>query len=247
MAQEDKIIAEVEGKPIHYSQVIRTIAEMGEQGRNLHTEEGIRQVGDELVHQELLLLDAKKQNLQEDEEYKKALEHMKDELLKQYAMNRLLNEVQPEEEELQAYYESHRDRYVQNKMKASHILVESEEKAREILQEITDGRDFAEAAKEYSTCPSSEAGGSLGEFGPGQMVKEFDEAAQSAPIGVPTGPVNTQFGSHLILVEDRTEHTSTYDEVKDQIRQQYGLLKQQEVYLQKMAELKKQYKVETFA
>lgn len=247
MAQEDKIIAQVEGKPIYYSQVLRTIAEMGEQGRNLQTEEGIRQVGEELVHQELLLLDAKKNQLQDDTEYLQAVEHMKEELLKQYAMNRLLKDVQPEEEELQAYYDSHKDRYAQRKMKARHILVDTEDRANEILAEVNGGKDFSEAAKAYSKCPSAQEGGALGEFGPGQMVREFDEVAQTAEIGVPTGPVNTQFGSHLILVEDRKEHTPSLDEIKDQIRQQYGLLKQQETYLHKMHELKEEYKVETFS
>lgn len=247
MAQEDKIIARVEGKPIRYSQVIRTITEMGDQGRTLLTEEGIQQVGDELVHQELLLLDAKKNRLYEDEEYTQAVEHMKEELLKQYAMNRLLSDVHGNEEELRAYYDTHTDRYTRLKMKARHILVDSEEKAQEILDEIRAGRDFADAAKEYSTCPSASEGGFLGEFGPGQMVKEFDQAAQTAEIGVPEGPVTTQFGSHLLLVEDRTENTAPFEEVRQEIAQQYDLLKQQETYLHKMHELKEEYTVETFS
>lgn len=247
MAQEDKVIAKVEGKPIYQSQVIRTIAEMGEQGKNLMNEEGVRQVGEELVHQELMLLDAKKNKLQEEDEYLKAVEHMKDELLKQFAMNRLLGGVEVNDEEAQEYYKSHRERFAQTKMKARHILVDSEDRAKEILEEIEGGKDFSEAAKEYSSCPSAQEGGSLGEFGPGQMVKEFDEAAQTAPIGEPVGPVNTQFGSHLILVEERDEKTPSYDEVKQQIKQQYGLLKQQEAYLHKVQELKEQYQVETYS
>lgn len=243
---EDRIIAKVEGKPVYFSQVMRTIAEMGEQGRELHSDEGFRQVGDELVHQELLLLDAKEKKLDADEEYQKAVAHMKEELLKQYAMNKLLRGVQPEEDELKEYYESHKDRFGGMKMKARHILVDSEEKAAEILEEIQGGRDFSEAAKEYSSCPSAKEGGHLGEFGPGQMVKEFDDIVQTAEIGVPVGPVKTQFGYHLILVDNRDQTVPSFEAVKEQVRQQYGLLKQQEVYINKTNELKKMYKVEKF-
>ena len=78
------------------------------------------------------------------------------------------------------------------------------------------------------------------------MVKEFDDIVQTAEIGVPVGPVKTQFGYHLILVDNRDQTVPSFEAVKKQVRQQYGLLKQQEVYINKMNELKKLYKVEKF-
>ncbi|ARU55180.1 MAG: peptidylprolyl isomerase [Pseudomonadales bacterium] len=88
---------------------------------------------------------------------------------------------------------------------ARHILVNSEELCSQLKSEIEGGADFAEIAKQHSSCPSGRQGGDLGEFGPGQMVKEFDEVVFSAPVGQVQGPVKTQFGFHLVEVTNRTE------------------------------------------
>jgi len=86
---------------------------------------------------------------------------------------------------------------------ARHILVASEDECLALKQEIADGAMFAEVARKHSTCPSGAQGGDLGEFGPGQMVKEFDQVVFSAPINEVQGPVKTQFGYHLIKVTSR--------------------------------------------
>jgi len=88
---------------------------------------------------------------------------------------------------------------------ARHILVDSEEKCEELKSQIESGTDFADVAKEHSTCPSGKSGGSLGEFGPGQMVKEFDEVVFSGDLETVHGPVKTQFGFHLLEITSRTE------------------------------------------
>lgn len=89
--------------------------------------------------------------------------------------------------------------------RARHILVADEGQCENLKQEIENGADFAEVAREHSTCPSSARGGDLGEFGPGQMVREFDEVVFSAPVGQVQGPVRTQFGYHLVEVTSRTD------------------------------------------
>ncbi|HIM08159.1 MAG TPA: peptidylprolyl isomerase [Gammaproteobacteria bacterium] len=92
-----------------------------------------------------------------------------------------------------------------SKATASHILVSSEEDCLSLKQQIEDGADFAEIAKEHSSCPSGANGGDLGEFGPGQMVKEFDEVVFSEDLDVVHGPVKTQFGHHLLLITSRED------------------------------------------
>lgn len=87
---------------------------------------------------------------------------------------------------------------------ARHILVETKDKCEQIKNEIQGGADFAEMAKKYSTCPSSKEGGSLGSFRKGVMVPEFDDVVFSAPLGEVQGPVETQFGFHLIEVTMRS-------------------------------------------
>lgn len=89
--------------------------------------------------------------------------------------------------------------------RARHILVDSEDVAEDLKQQIEDGADFGELAREHSSCPSSRQGGDLGEFGRGQMVPEFDQVVFSGEVGAPLGPVKTQFGYHLIEITSRTD------------------------------------------
>jgi len=87
---------------------------------------------------------------------------------------------------------------------ARHILVDSEEKCLELKAAIEGGEDFADVAKQHSSCPSGSKGGDLGEFGPGMMVPEFDKVVFSAEVGTVQGPVQTQFGYHLLEVTSRS-------------------------------------------
>lgn len=89
------------------------------------------------------------------------------------------------------------------KASARHILVNSREECEEIKKQIENGANFAEMAKLHSECPSGQEGGDLGEFTPGQMVKEFDQVVFRDEIGKVHGPVKTQFGYHLIEITSR--------------------------------------------
>tara|TARA_B110000483_G_scaffold6728_1_gene7938 strand:+ start:81 stop:362 length:282 start_codon:yes stop_codon:yes gene_type:complete len=91
------------------------------------------------------------------------------------------------------------------KATARHILVDSEEVCLELKKEIEQGTDFANVAKDNSSCPSSAEGGDLGEFSPGMMVPEFDKVVFSAPLNTVQGPVKTQFGYHLLEVTSRDD------------------------------------------
>ncbi|MEM1089447.1 MAG: peptidylprolyl isomerase [Pseudomonadota bacterium] len=87
---------------------------------------------------------------------------------------------------------------------ARHILVATEADCLNLKSEIEGGADFADVARQHSSCPSGQQGGNLGEFGPGQMVPEFDQVVFSAPVGELQGPVKTQFGYHLLEVTERS-------------------------------------------
>jgi peptidyl-prolyl cis-trans isomerase C len=94
---------------------------------------------------------------------------------------------------------------VMARARARHILVPTAEKASDLKAQIAAGADFAELAQQHSTCPSGARGGDLGEFAPGQMVREFNDVCFNEEVGVVHGPVQTQFGYHLIEVTNRTE------------------------------------------
>jgi peptidyl-prolyl cis-trans isomerase C len=86
---------------------------------------------------------------------------------------------------------------------ARHILVDTKEKCEEIKTQIEGGSDFASMAKAHSSCPSGQKGGDLGRFGPGQMVREFDQVVFNDEVGKVHGPLQTQFGFHLIEITSR--------------------------------------------
>ena len=89
---------------------------------------------------------------------------------------------------------------------ARHILVDTQEKCEEIKKQIEEGSDFVEMARQHSKCPSGQrGGGDLGEFSPGQMVPEFDNVVFSQETGKVHGPVQTQFGYHLIEITSRSD------------------------------------------
>lgn len=88
---------------------------------------------------------------------------------------------------------------------ARHILVATEQQALDLKQQLLDGADFATLAQQHSTCPSGARGGDLGEFSPGQMVREFNDVCFNEEVGVVHGPVQTQFGYHLIEVTKRED------------------------------------------
>ncbi|HEY5665389.1 MAG TPA: peptidylprolyl isomerase [Gammaproteobacteria bacterium] len=92
-----------------------------------------------------------------------------------------------------------------SKATARHILVDSEENCQALKSEIDAGADFGDIARQHSTCPSGKQGGDLGSFGPGMMVPEFDKVVFSAEVGSVQGPVQTQFGYHLIEVTSRDD------------------------------------------
>ena len=184
------------------------------------------------------------EKLDETEEYKKGMENARQDILVQMVLKETIESVSVSDEEVKDYYEQNKAQFVKGAtVNAKHILTDSEEKCAAILESIVNGeKTFEEAAKESSTCPSGAQGGDLGEFGKGQMVKEFEDAAFSAEIGKVTKPVKSQFGYHLIKVEKHNEaETKTFEEVKDQVANQLLQQKNASAFNAKLEELKAKY------
>ena len=184
------------------------------------------------------------EKLNETEEFEKIMKSARTDILAQLAMNKVMGSISVTEEEIKEFYEDNKAQFKKGEtVSAKHILVKEEDECNAILAAINAGeKTFEDAAKESSTCPSGQQGGSLGEFGKGQMVKEFEEAAFAAEIGTVVGPVATQFGFHLIKVETKSEASELpYEEVKGQIERQLLTGKQNTAYAAKVAELKAKY------
>lgn len=182
--------------------------------------------------------------LDETEDFIAIMENAKRDVLAQMAMAVSLKDIEVTEEEAEEYYKNHRDEFkVPPTVRAKHILTAEEETCKDVLVQIEKGeKTFEEAAQEVSTCPSGQAGGDLGEFGRGQMVKEFEDAAFEAEVGKICGPVKTQFGYHLIKVEEKKEaFVSPFETVKASITKKLLQEKQNAKYAAKVAELKEKY------
>ncbi|MBP3580354.1 MAG: peptidyl-prolyl cis-trans isomerase [Clostridia bacterium] len=171
-------------------------------------------------------------------------------MLISFAVNKALSEVKPAtEEEIKKYYDDNADKFNKGEsVNASHILVESEDLAKELLSKINAGEiSFEDAARQNSTCPSKENGGNLGEFTKGQMVPEFDKAVFEMKVGEITGPVKTQFGYHLIKLISKNEESSySFEEIKGQLASMLNQEKQQAAFQSKVNQLKILYPVDRF-
>lgn len=242
---EDKILLQTEGYKVTESDVEKFLAKMGQQGLQFNNEEGKKQVAQELMNQHLIYLDALEHGLEEDPEYLKELEFAKEQILRQISMKRVLENVKVSDDEVKKYYDDHKDQFIKlYQYRASHILVDDEQKAKEVKERLKDEK-FEDVAKEVSSCPSSQNGGDLGLFTTGQMVPEFDHALEEMEVGSLSEPVKTQFGFHIIkLVDKQVARGDDLESNKHEIEAILLGQKQQEAYLEKTEELQKKYKVE---
>ena len=247
MDNNNKLLAEVNGKKIYRNDVISFMQNI-EGGARFQNEEGIKVLTDEMINQEIVLADAYKNKLDDDEEFKNELNLVKENMLKNYAMHKIFESVNPTEDDLKAYYEANKELVIPQKTyTASHILVDDEQKANDIYDEIDEGLDFKEAAKKYSKDPSAASGGSLGTFPKGVMVKEFQDGLDSLEVGEISKPVKSQFGYHLIKLEDvNSAEDKPFEEVRDQVYQTYLMVKRQEKYLEKLNEISKSVEVKKY-
>ncbi|MBU7595541.1 foldase [Metabacillus halosaccharovorans] len=158
-------------------------------------------------------------------------------------------QIEITEEEMQTYFDENKDSFAQAKqVKASHILVEDEETAKEVKEKLDNGEDFAELAKEYSTdTASAESGGDLGFFGEGSMVAEFEEAAFSMKVDEISDPVKSDYGYHIIKVTDTQEAAeANFEKSKEEIK---GILLDEKMtteYPTWLEEKQKEYDVKNY-
>jgi len=156
-----------------------------------------------------------------DEEFIR--EQLRKELYAEKYQEWYLSENEVTDEEIEEFYEENSEVFDVLQVQARHILVDDEALAQELIDRIDEGESFEELAREYSSDGSAADGGNLGYFGRGEMVGPFDEAAFSQEVGeVSEVPIETQFGYHIILVEDRIEETESLEEARENIRSHIG-------------------------
>lgn len=216
---EDPVVAVVNGEEIHRS-AVENLRQSLPQLRQVPLDLVYEQVLDHVITSHLLTSKAREAGLADDPEVQRRLAMLEEQILQQAYLSRQVEEAITDERLRQEYERFLENNPPQEQVRARHILLESEEEAREVIAEIQGGADFVEVAKERSAGPTAESGGDLGYFTKDDMVEPFAEAAFALQPGeVSEEPVQTQFGWHVVKVEDRRmSEPPAFNEVREQLR-----------------------------
>lgn len=215
--QASDVVATVNGTEITLGEMIITRSQLPQQYQQLPPETLFQGILDQLIQQQVLADTLENTPARVE----LALQNQRRSLLAGEAINAMMQEEVSDEALQEAYDEAFADAEPVQEYNASHILVETEEEAQALIEQLEGGADFAELAKENSTGPSGPNGGELGWFGAGAMVKPFEEAVLALQAGEVSPPVQTQFGWHVVkLNETRDQALPTLEEVRGELVEQ---------------------------
>lgn len=238
----DPLVAKVGDQEIHQSDIDLGVANLDPQLAQLPDDQKKLAALSAAIDVKAIAKVAEEDGIQNTDDFKKRLDFLRErELHNAYFRKYVVATVT--DDEVKARYEQEIKKIPpQEEVHARHILVKTEDEAKEIIKELDAGKDFAELAKAKSSDPNKSEGGDLGYFGKGRMVKEFEDAAFALNKGEYTKtPVKTQFGYHVIKVEDkRIAPPPPLEQVKDQIRQ----LVMRDKYLALLAKAKEGAKID---
>jgi len=219
LSQERIAVATLDGEAIHLDEIIAVAETLPAE----YQQQGIAalypQLVDEVVNARLAAVAGRASGIDKDEDIAAAIKAAADRVIAESYITHRVNE-QLTDEAIQTAYDAYVDDTAsREQVTASHILVETEDEAKAVIAQLNDGADFAALAKEKSTGPSGPNGGELGSFGRGQMVPAFETAAFSMPAGsYSETPVQTQFGWHVIKVDDKgIEDAPSLEDMRDQL------------------------------
>ncbi|MGL4759927.1 MAG: peptidylprolyl isomerase [Sarcina sp.] len=245
---ENKVLAVVAGREITSHDIDTIIAKYPEQQRAMFANEDARKaILEQAIGFELMYHKGQELKIEDTDVYKAQLEIFKKELLIQRTVEDILSKVVVTDAEAEDYYNNNKEEFQEPaRVSAKHILMESEDEIKAVKAKIDAGEiSFEEAARANSTCPSKEQDGNLGEFSRGMMVPEFEKAAFELTAGEVSEPVQTQFGYHLIKVENKMEEAvQSFEAVKAAVIEKLMVTAQQDKYLGILSELEKKYPVD---
>jgi peptidyl-prolyl cis-trans isomerase C len=220
----DSVVARVDGHEIYASDVQDALSQLPPEYMNMPAEQLFRAVIEQLIDRQLVVRRARDQKLERDLDVQKTMKQLEARVLEQVYLRRMVEKKITDEAVARRYERDKAQLVREKKVRARHILVKTRDEAIAIMREISRGKDFAAMAKEKSIGPSGPQGGDLGFFTREQMVPVFSQMAFSLKKGeVARAPVQTQYGWHLIKVEDIQEAAPpTLAEVKDELRAKMG-------------------------
>lgn len=227
----DSVVATVNGTEITLGHMLMVRASLPDQYQQLPDDVLWDGIMDQIVQQTVL---SQQDSGEETRRIKLALENERRALLAAQVIEGIVGDAITDEAVQAMYDETYLQGEQSEEYNASHILVETEEEAAAIVEELNGGADFAEVARAKSTGPSGPNGGQLGWFGAGMMVPEFQTAVEELEVGAISGPVQTQFGWHVIILnEKRAKEAPALEAVRGEIENQLS----QQAVTQKIEEL----------
>jgi peptidyl-prolyl cis-trans isomerase C len=244
-AQQDPVVARVNGAELHRSEVLAARQMLPAQVQQIPFEQVYPQLLDNLVTNLLASQAGRKQKLADDPEVKKRVQWAQDQIIEEVYLSRYIRTAITDDKIKSRFDQFLKDQKPQDQVNAKHILVKTEDEAKAVIADLKNGGDFAAIAKDKSNDPGTKAsGGDLGWFTKDEMVPEFADAAFKLQKGQYTEtPIKTQFGYHVImLVDRRTAPPPTMEEARPQV----VALLQRELLDQKVKELRTGAKIETF-
>jgi len=229
----DQVVATVNGTDITMGHMIVVRSGLPDQYRNLPDDVLFKGILDQVIQQTILAAQAGGDT---PDRVRLALENERRALMAAEHMDVVLADAVTEDAVAAAYEKTYAGAVPEREFDASHILVETEDEAKALVTDLDGGADFAELAKEKSTGPSGPRGGALGWFGTGQMVPEFENAVKDMEVGAVSTPIKTQFGWHVIKLNDtRSKDAPKIDDVRADLEQQVRM-ETVDAYIAKLTE-----------
>lgn len=222
---KDPVVATVNGQPIYLSELEIAQQALPAQYRNVPLQSVFPALLERIINAKLVVADAKKNKADADAAYKKRMVFVEEQVIQDYWLTKEVGKRITPEKMQERYQEKLKSMPAEEEVHARHILVATEQEAKDLLAELKKGTAFDKLAREKSTDKASGAeGGDLGWFKRTDMVKEFSDAAFNLKKGeLSDAPVKTQFGFHVIKVEDRRQAPPpSFEELSDQIREELG-------------------------
>lgn len=247
--QKGPFLAKVGSATITQADYDREFNALPEYAQQLFSDEqGKEKFLSEIINKEMLYQEAIKKGLDKTPDFNKKLEEFRKlTLVTELFEKEIMASAKISDQEVKDYYDKHKEEFVPTtQIKASHILLKTEDEAKKVLARLQKGEKFGDIAKAVSIdTGSAKNGGDLGYFSKGQMVPEFEKAAASLNVGEISVPVKTQFGFHIIKVTDMKKGAPIeFENIREMLSQRLSGEKQKEAFDKYMEGLKKNYKVE---
>ncbi len=218
---KSRVIAKVNGKAITVKDFDSRLSKMPAYYKAIASQRK-KDFLEDMINEQLLYKEALKRGLNRDKDVKELIEEARNKIIVAKLLENESKKTAVSEEKIEEFYQEHKDDFVTPlKMRASHIMVDTEEEAREVQKKLNEGADFAQLAKEYSKDPSKDRGGDIGYFVKGQLMPQIEEVCLKLDVGQTSDIIRTKFGYHIIRLTEKVEpRTVDLSEVRDAIKKE---------------------------